>query len=60
MKQQTLAVNGFETYRKTTRKAEFLSRMDKLVPWSAFCAVIEPFYPKAGAYSTNILPLIPR
>src|SRR3972149_319484 len=48
MKQQTLAVNGFEAYRKTTRKAEFLLRMDKLVPWPEFCAVIEPFYPKAG------------
>ena len=48
MKQQTLAVNGFETFGKTTRKAEFLARMDKLVPWSEFCAVIDPFYPKAG------------
>jgi IS5 family transposase len=48
MKQQTLAVNGFETYRKTTRKAEFLSRMSNLVPWAEFCAVIDPYYPKAG------------
>jgi len=48
MKQKTLAVNGFEAFVKTTRKAEFLARMDKLVPWSAFCAVINPFYPKAG------------
>ncbi len=48
MKQTTLAVNGFEAHRKATRKAEFLSRMDKLVPWSEFCAVIEPYYPKAG------------
>ena len=48
MKQQTLAVNGFEAFRKTTRKTEFLTRMDKLVPWEEFCAVIEPFYPKAG------------
>ena len=44
----TLAVNGFEAYRKTTRKAEFLSRMDTLVPWAEFCSVIEPYYPKAG------------
>ena len=48
MKQQTLAVNGFEAYRKTTRKGEILSRMDKLVPWSEFCSVIAPCYPKAG------------
>lgn len=48
MKQMTLAVNGFEAYRKPTRKAEFLSRMDKLVPWAEFCAVIQPHYPEAG------------
>lgn len=48
MKQQTFAMGGFETHRKTTRKAEFLSRMDKLIPWAEFCKVIEPFYPKAG------------
>ena len=48
MKQQTLSTNGFETYRKPTRKAEFLSRMETLVPWEEFCKVIEPFYPKAG------------
>jgi IS5 family transposase len=48
MKQQTMAANGFETYRKPTRKAEFLSRMDKLVPWPEFCTVIDPFYPKVG------------
>ena len=48
MKQQTLAVNGFEAYRKKTRKGEFLSRMDRLVPWSEFCSVIAPYYPTAG------------
>ncbi len=48
MKQKTLSTNGFETYRKPTRKAEFLARMEKLVPWEEFCKVIEPFYPKAG------------
>ena len=48
MKQRTLATNGFEAYRKTTREAEFLSRMDSLVPWAEFCAVIKPHYPKAG------------
>jgi len=48
MKQQTLSTNGFETYRKPTRKAEFLSRMETLVSWEEFCKVIEPYYPKAG------------
>lgn len=48
MKQQTLSTNGFEAYRKPTRKAEFLARMETLVPWKEFCEVIEPYYPKAG------------
>ena len=45
----TLAtVKGFEVYGRATRKAEFLARMEALVPWEAFCALIEPHYPKAG------------
>lgn len=47
MKQQTLA--GFQKYGKTTRRAEFLAEMERVVPWSELCAVIEPVYPKAGA-----------
>jgi IS5 family transposase len=49
MKQMTLAAaKGFEKHRRATRKAEFLARMESLMPWSAFCALIEPHYPKAG------------
>ena len=49
MKQMTLAAGmGFEKHARLTRKAEFLSRMETLVPWSAFCSLIEPHYPKAG------------
>ena len=44
----TLAAVGFERYAKTTRRAAFLSEMEGVVPWSALCAVIEPFYPKPG------------
>ena len=49
MKQMTLATaKGFEVHGRATRKAEFLARMEALVPWRQFCAVIEPHYPKAG------------
>lgn len=48
MTQSTLAVGGFDAHSKVTRKAAFLSRMDKLVPWAAFEELIEPHYPKAG------------
>ena len=48
MKQMTLSTGGFDRYSKTTRRAAFLSEMDRVVPWSALCALIEPVYPKAG------------
>jgi len=48
MKQLTLSAGGFDRYGKTTRRAAFLAEMDRVVPWSALCALIEPVYPKAG------------
>lgn len=48
MKQTTLSSSGFDRYSKTTRRAAFLAEMDRVVPWSALCALIEPVYPKAG------------
>jgi len=49
MKQMTLARGaGFEKHMRPTRKAEFLARMEGLMPWAEFCALIEPHYPKAG------------
>lgn len=53
MKQQTLAMatdqsEGFERYRRATRRDEFLATMDELVPWPELCKVIEPHYPTAG------------
>lgn len=50
--QLTLAMQadgGFEVHRKATRRDVFLAEMDKVVPWSQLCAVIEPFYPKPRA-----------
>jgi IS5 family transposase len=48
MKQLTLASVGFDRYAKTPRRAAFLAEMERVVPWSALCALIEPFYPKPG------------
>ena len=53
MKQETLAMAadqgaGFEQHRKPTRRDVFLETMNRIVPWSALCAVIEPHYPKRG------------
>jgi len=50
MKQKTLAMmnSGFDRHGKTTKRAAFLARMESLVPWTEFCVLIEPYYPKAG------------
>ena len=47
MRQQTLADNGFERFRKRTRRETFLLEMDQIIPWRDLCKVIKPFYPKA-------------
>ena len=46
MKQQTLS--GLEKFGKTTRRAQFLADMDRVVPWAELKAVVEPIYPKVS------------
>jgi IS5 family transposase len=48
MKQMTLARGGFERFGKTTKRAVFLAEMDQVIPWGELCALIEPYYPRAG------------
>ena len=48
MRQLTLANVSFDKHSKQTRRAKFLAEMDRIVPWRELCALIEPFYPKAG------------
>jgi len=48
MKQMTLSTSGFDKYAKTTRRAVFLSEMQRVVPWAKLTALIEPVYPKPG------------
>jgi transposase, IS5 family len=48
MRQLTLATANFDKHGKPTRRAAFLSEMERAVPWRELCAVIEPFYPKPG------------
>jgi IS5 family transposase len=44
MKQQTLG--GFEKYGRTTRRAQFLADMDRIIPWPEMTAAVERVYPK--------------
>ena len=48
MKSRILSAGGFGRCSKTTRRAAFLARMEALVPWGEFCALIELHYPRAG------------
>src|SRR5271165_2379531 len=49
MRQGTLAMaTGFERFGKKTKRALFLEEMEQVVPWAELCALIEPYYPKAG------------
>jgi transposase, IS5 family len=48
MTQLTFGDAEYAGKRKTTRREVFLKEMDKVVPWKALLALIEPVYPKAG------------
>jgi IS5 family transposase len=53
MNQQTLAMAAdqnaqYEQHGKPIKCDTFLATMERIVPWAAMCAVIEPHYPKAG------------
>ena len=49
MKQQALSMTGYFDKGKNTRREQFLSEMDKVVPWVRLCGLIEPHYPKGSA-----------
>src|SRR6202167_3665701 len=46
MKKTTLT--GFEKYGKTTRRAQFLADMDKIIPWAELAAAVQTAYPKVS------------
>jgi len=49
MRQITFAYQpSFEKYARKSRREEFLSAMEVVVPWSELEALIAPHYPKAG------------
>ena len=47
MKQTTLGSTDWALKTKVTRRAQFLTEMDAVVPWARLLAVIEPHHPKA-------------
>lgn len=47
-KQQTFAGLAWKNKGKKTRREQFLSEMNQIIPWTALIDLIEPYYPKAG------------
>ena len=47
MKQTTLGPVGWTLKGKVTRRGQFLSEMEAVIPWQRLLALIEPYYPKA-------------
>ena len=59
MKQTSLAIAGFELVFKRTRKRVFLDEMNRVVPWDALVALVEPHAPKANAVKGGRPPFSP-
>lgn len=47
-KQQTFAGLAWKNKGKVTRREQFLSEMNQVIPWGVLLKLIEPHYPKAG------------
>lgn len=48
MSQMKFSDLDWATKKKTTRREQFLSEMNQVVPWQRFIAKIKPHYPKSG------------
>ncbi|WP_415258598.1 transposase, partial [Thauera phenylacetica] len=57
MKQTTFASLAFERKKKQTRLERLLAEMEKVVPWAALLAVIEPHYPTGRCGRPPAMPL---
>ena len=45
MKQQSFTEIEYENRKRRTKRDEFLERMDRLIPWKEWRALVEPYYP---------------
>jgi IS5 family transposase len=45
-KQASFATAGFETFRKQTRRAQFLAEMERVMPWAELMVLVKPVYAK--------------
>lgn len=45
MKQQSFTEIEYKNRKRRTKRDEFLERMDRLIPWKEWRALVEPYYP---------------
>lgn len=57
MSQLSFADAEYAGKRKQTRRERFLAEMDRVVPWDALLAVIEPHYPRPRGAGRRPYPL---
>jgi transposase, IS5 family len=57
MRQLSFADAEYAGKRKQTRRERFLAEMDRVVPWAALLAVIEPHYPRPPGAGRRPYPL---
>lgn len=53
-KQITLAGSGFENYAKTTRRAQFLADMERVVPWAEASVLCFPWDTSLISQMSNV------
>jgi transposase, IS5 family len=58
MKQPSFASLSFDAKKKRTRREDFLSEMEKVVPWAKLLALIEPHYPREGRPGRQPIPCL--
>ncbi|MFK2889516.1 IS5 family transposase [Dyella flagellata] len=56
-KQTTFASASFDVKKRKTRREIFLAQMDRVVPWKALEALVEPHYPREGRRGRPPMPL---
>jgi len=57
MRQTTFADLDYDHKKRQTRREQFLSEMDKAVPWALLLAQLVPHYPTAGRRGRQPMPL---
>ena len=54
----TFVETGFEACYKPTRREQYLTERDWMVPWQELCDLIEPLYPRNDGAGVLMMPIL--